>query len=287
MRTFLLRHARNTVYSNVWIAFGAALWVHAAGIEIGAKQSVAAWLTFFATVFVYNFQRVVKLSRRTKHVIPGRNAWLYNNRFWIWVWVIVGGIGSGFTALFLPPAGWRTLAVPALISLLYVVQFIPAQNGLRTLRELPGAKILLIAACWAVVGSFLPLVFDRNPDARVWWMWGEKCAFILAITIPFDIRDLKYDDAHMRTLPQLLGLGGAKTSALVLVVISAGLTLGALLSGWYTPPYAVATWVALVPAAWLIAGTHEDRPELYFTAGLDGTIALMGGLQLLALFLFG
>ena len=286
MFAFLRKHLRNTVYSNIWIALGAALWVYAATLVLGNENTSLALLTFFATVFTYNFQRIVKLSRRPEKIVAGRNEWLYRNRFWIWIWVIVGGIGCFFCSLKLTANAWLVLCLSGALSVLYIARIVPGKKARATLRELPGMKIVWIAASWAVVGALLPAAqLDYFPEG-LGWMVAEKGLFIVAITIPFDIRDLQYDNPKMRTLPQLLGVKKASALAVVLLLLSALCALGGLQTGLYPLPFVWANLAALPVAGWMILRARKPQTELFFTAGIDGTIALQAALQIAALSLF-
>ena len=41
-------------------------------------------------------------------------------------------------------------------------------------------------------------------------LWGERCLVIAALTLPFDLRDRRWDEDGMRTWPQLLGPVGTR-----------------------------------------------------------------------------
>lgn len=285
MLAFLRKHWRNTVYSNIWIAFGAALWVYSATWVLGEAHLTLALLTFFATVFTYNFQRIVKLSRRPEKIVAGRNEWLYRNRFWIWLWVVVGGIGGFFCSLQLSAEAWLVLALEGSLALLYIARIVPSKKTPLTLRELPGTKIFWIAASWAVVGALLPAAqLGHFPDG-LYWMVLEKALFIVAITIPFDVRDLQYDSPKMRTLPQILGANRACNLALVLLLLCGLAQAAAVNVGLYPVAYGASTMATLPVAAWLVHRSRKEQTELFFTAGIDGQIALQAAAQLAALYL--
>jgi hypothetical protein len=47
---------------------------------------------------------------------------------------------------------------------------------------------------------------------------AQLVLFVLALCIPFEIRDLKYDEITLRTLPQLVGIKTAKIIGLLLLL---------------------------------------------------------------------
>src|SRR5690554_8135853 len=79
--------------------------------------------------------------------------------------------------------------------------------------------------------------------------------FILAATVPFDIRDLVYDGKHKSTIPQILGVKGAKTIALLFLILSA-------LSLYCSFPTVICMWLfylCYLVLAILIIGRSEER----------------------------
>ena len=100
--------------------------------------------------------------------------------------------------------------------------------------------------------------------------------FIIGITIPFDIRDLSFDPASYKTIPQLFGIKGAKVVASLLV--------GSTVLGWaylYTNNNIgliglVSQIIVVAITLVVIRNTKPQRPELYFTGLIDGLIILSG-----------
>jgi 4-hydroxybenzoate polyprenyltransferase len=48
----------------------------------------------------------------------------------------------------------------------------------------------------------------------------DRFLFVLAITIPFDIRDLKFDKNEIKTIPMVFGIRGAKKIAFACLFLS-------------------------------------------------------------------
>jgi|GEM_PF-515063 len=279
LRIFLSKQWRNTVYSNVWIALCAAAFCFQGEILIGqSSEGLLPLFVFFATVFLYNFQRVVKLFQKPSYSIPGRNTWLVKNRLAIMIWSIVGGIVMIVIALNLPLRDWIVLSIGGFFSILYVMSIGKRDGKSVAVRELPFIKIFLIAISWVIMGAIFPQVHHEGWRAlesnQLIWMSLEKFFFIWAITIPFDIRDLEYDDKRMKTIPQLFGVNGSLWLSRILIVAAAGSVVFAGFSGFYSPQSVGALLACYV----FIGGTFEyarvKRDELYYTGWLDGTILL-------------
>lgn len=282
MTGFLHTHWRNTVYSNLWIALGAGLWVWAACEAFDANGLLPGVFTASATVFVYNFQRLVKLSDRPNVIVPGRNEWLYQNRFWMLMWVFAGLGGVVFTALQIAFHQLAILMLPCALALAYVFRIIPGKPRPQALREIPGLKIFLIAFTWSVVCGVFPASFAHDPGAGIMLFAFERFFFILAITVPFDVRDLRYDDSRMRTIPQILGVQKSLRFAQISLVLSGLMAVWCWFIGFTDVWFMIASLLALIPAAWLIHATEPDKPELFYTGKLDGLIAFQAILQALS-----
>ena len=84
------------------------------------------------------------------------------------------------------------------------------------LRDIPTIKIFLISLIWTVTTVFL-LVVENNIklEKQVILELLSRFFFVFAITIPFDIRDMKYDKKTLKTIPQIVGLKQAKVISLI------------------------------------------------------------------------
>ena len=65
------------------------------------------------------------------------------------------------------------------------------------------------------------LVIENNLEitSDVIYLFMGRLFFILAITIPFDIRDLKYDEANLRTIPIIFGASKARLIGLLFLLV--------------------------------------------------------------------
>nr|WP_321410826.1 hypothetical protein [uncultured Allomuricauda sp.] len=99
---------------------------------------------------------------------------------------------------------WIATAVFGVLSALYAVPLLPSA---KNLRNLGGLKIYIVAFVWAGFSVLLPVL-----DAKMTLDWDVAVTFIqrmllvLVLILPFEIRDLQWDDKSLRTLPQVLGV---------------------------------------------------------------------------------
>lgn len=97
-------------------------------------------------------------------------------------------------------------------------------------------------------------------------------AYVLAVTIPFDIRDLKYDLKGQGTIPQLIGVSASKMLAIALL-LSSMFIISSLFPILLMQPM---FYLAFVLQMGLIVLMSESRSDLYCAGWIDGSIAILG-----------
>ncbi|MEZ4858263.1 MAG: hypothetical protein R2781_05575 [Flavobacteriaceae bacterium] len=94
-----------------------------------------------------------------------------------------------------------------LVTVLYVLPFYRKKN----LRNFEGLKIYIVAFVWAGVTVLLPwIASENNLNTDVFLTFLQRFLWVLVLIIPFEIRDLVYDDLTLGTLPQKLGVSKTK-----------------------------------------------------------------------------
>ncbi len=159
------------------------------------------------------------------------------------------------------------LLVSGVVSLLYVI---PVKGII--MREIPYMKVYLIAFTWAAVLILFPMLNEQKFEWNVLIQAVAHALFIISATIPFDIRDLKFDRDTHKTIPQVVGIVWSKVISVVLLVL--------FLFGmfWVTPsllenPFFL---VAIAIQFLLILLMNENRGDIYCAGAIDGAIGLIG-----------
>ncbi len=104
-----------------------------------------------------------------------------------------------------------------LLTLLYTFPL-----GLKNnLRNIPSLKIVIIALVWSGITSFL-LFFDNKISfsSNAILVIIQRFLFIIVLTLPFDIRDVKFDKKHLKTFPQIIGVVQTKKIGFILLLIT-------------------------------------------------------------------
>ena len=206
------------LYSNLFVSFCVvALSIRTVLIlDVGVNNNFLFFI-FFSTLFIYHFQRLIRI--KYKEYSSNNAIWNKSNIklsiivtfFSFFVCIVLALNLSSITLFFLIPLSAISVLYPLKIN-----KFI--KSGI-SLRELPFLKIFLISIVWAFTTTILvasnyldwknliPIILDRF-------------CFVMAITIPFDIRDLKFDNKRIKTIPMVFGVKGAKQLAYFLLFLS-------------------------------------------------------------------
>jgi 4-hydroxybenzoate polyprenyltransferase len=195
--------------------------------------------------------------------------WLETNKKYISFLTIFSGLiaAAGFWCLIenvLPVL--ICLGLTGAISFFYVVPIFG-----KSIRDLPGIKSFVIAFVWVLILFVLPAINEGQLTVKVLPELAAYFLFFIALTIPFDIRDLKYDHPKQKTLPQVLGTEGSKILA-TLLIMAFTITLIILKAQFFwNPIFLGASLLAML----LILGTNESRKEGYF-ALIDCVMIILG-----------
>lgn len=262
--------------TNLYIAAGAALFAASPYFFFGAAPNVYVLGTvFFGTLFMYNFQRRVGDLDGTGQYRAVKN-----------IFMALGAAGTAAFGFGLSGSVFLIFAGAALLSAAYALPVFPGKgrNERTSLRKLPYFKIWTVTAAWILVGVVVPLADSAGGDLPAFdaVVFGvQQGAFIFALAAAFDIRDLPSDAPEHRTLPQILGIGGAVRAGLVALRISASACAVLYLFG-KTDIAQLAVHIAVCAAAGiLLKRTVPERPPLFFSLGADGILAAQGlGLML-------
>lgn len=98
---------------------------------------------------------------------------------------------------------------------------VPISEGRRNLRSVYGIKIAVIALVWAGVTVVLPVMNHGIESLSVMDVGIEslqRLLFVAVLILPFDIRDYRYDDIALGTLPQLIGVRESKVLGMGLLI---------------------------------------------------------------------
>ncbi len=259
------------INSSIHVALSAFALSWLTLIEYQIAFDVDALLfIFFATIVGYNFVKFFGLAK------------FHHRRLSGWLKIIQGlsficFLIIGYFATQLQIKTLIYLAVFAVITFLYAIPFLPKKLYLdhqQNLRNVSGLKVYVIALVWAGVTVFIPLINNNSLlDSTVILIFAKRFLFVLAMMLPFEIRDMQFDSIKLATIPQKIGIKNTKIMGVILavlffslaffmsekslniLVIQLGITmlliLSVLFSGKNQGKYYSGFWVESIPILWL------------------------------------
>ncbi|MCH2216446.1 MAG: hypothetical protein MK086_14880 [Flavobacteriales bacterium] len=258
--------------TNLFIALAAAFSALSASFFFGEEiDDYLCVFIFFSTLFTYNFQRILgDFHRNDASISFGKGL------------MIFGGIGmiSFFWTISIPQI--LILSCCGILSFAYAYPFIQTEGGKLSLRLIPRLKLWIIVLVWSVSVAFVPLYGSDLSFFELMLFSTQQGFFVASLTIPFDIRDLRFDSPSQQTIPQILGVKRAVNLSLVFLVIS---FLCSLLFYHYgsVPMSVFAAYAAsLCVSAMILQRANPSNDDLYFTIFVDGMIILQAGMIILA-----
>jgi len=273
MPSFLIKIFNLILYSNFWIALAAVAATAQTFFLIQGKivEFNFHLFTFSSTLFIYAIHRIVGLQKVKPFQSKGRYLVISSFKSHIIIYAFVAGITAFVCFWKLQRTVQLSLVIPGIVSLAYVL---PMLAGKKRLRDINFIKIFLIAIVWAWVGVVLPVLqIEQNLDTTIWWMVAERALFIFAITLPFDIRDLKVDEhAAVQTIPAKIGVNWSKGLAFSALVLMLFCSWQSVVLETYTSRNWWTLLLSAVSTGVFIFFSDRKMHDYYFTALLDGTI---------------
>ena len=249
MKSFI----RFLVFSNIWVAFCVLALALSSELLLETENHQISKFVFFATVFTYNFQRVVRVKRGANHM---RKEWLLMHRIAIYFLILLGGIMSAYYFFEFQIFTQIAIVFSGVLSLLYPFG----------LRKIPFSKIFVIALVWTI-STMLLLVLENNIPItqNIVLHLMARFLFVFAITIPFDIRDLKYDAGNLQTIPLFFGTEKARFISVISVFICGIIAVFQYFESTMILSNLLALILLYFVASIFIEKSDESKGEMYFS----------------------
>ena len=213
---------------------------------------------FLASITGYNFVKYAGIAKL-------HHSSLAKNLKIIQVFSLVCFLGMLFYLFRLKMETVIALVILGGLTLLYAL---PLFTQKRNLRSLPGIKIFIIAVVWAGVTVILPYIeYERLLDWSILIDFLQRLILVIVLTLPFELRDLRFDSEELETIPQRLGVFQAKVFGSILLLLLFGIEFFQIND--YGLNFLLYTIVLLVTAALLwISGTRQ--PKYYSSFIVEG-----------------
>lgn len=248
----------------------ALTWITLIQFEIDHDE-YSLFFVFFASVTGYNFVKYFGIAKFHHRSLAG---WLKT----IQVFSLLAFMALCYFALKLETDSLVLIAILGVITFLYAVPLLPKKYFIdeqKNLRQISGLKVYIIALVWTFATVVLPLVNNEvTLDYDVWITVLQRFIFVIALMLPFEIRDLNYDSLKLATIPQKIGIKKTKVFGVLLLIVfvlleffkdslSYGLLITTIIIAFVTllfvmyshkkqSKYYSAFWVEGLPIFWLV-----------------------------------
>lgn len=243
------------------------------------------FFTAGSTLVIYNLNMLTGLKElREVGTDSERHHWCMDNERLMQFTLGIGLLMAAVSIWLLNAIIWLFMIPLTVVALLYTVPILKRKTQAVRMREIGLWKIFLIAIVWSGMTVVLPAVefegLGQLSDPLSWWLAVERGIFILAITIPFDIRDLTNDAKKgIRTIPSTIGVFRSVLLAETLL----GLFL--FLVWWRTGAAQTTFFGYLIPTVLTALGVSYATPQrndMYCSFWIEGTMILLSVSVLLA-----
>lgn len=268
------------LFSNIFISLGAAaqglVTYHLLNKPI--NLSIILFL-FFSTILTYNFSILIQNPKNPRQSVFKRVRWIFSHFKLNIAITLTAAIFLFVAFVFL---NFNTQILVLLLGVLSISYALPIfyYNGKRlSLRNIPGLKLFLIALVWALSSVLLPIMELKNSgqieisDYHIFILIAKRFLFIMAITIPFDVRDMFQDKVYgLKTIATVFGERKSLIACQLMLISYLVLLFLFRDNGFNNDFFALATTILL--SGWLIFKSKWQRNEYYYFFYLDGILIL-------------
>ena len=225
---------------------------------------------YFGTIVGYNFIKYDALAR------SGKPKLSLNLKLFITISVLAF-IGTAYCFFKLNLMTQVVSAVVFAVTALYTLPFFPNHKNARSWA---GLKIYMVALCWVGVTVVLPILNAGAPLTTDCYIIGVK-RFILVVVLlfVFEIIDLAWDDPHLKTVPQQIGVQHTKQLGIALLLVFLFLELFQMERNWRH--FTASIFLILITQAFLLFA--NERRSRYYTVFWTESIPVFWLLALLFL----
>lgn len=240
------------INSSLHVAFAVYALVRITELYFGLPYNEPLdYFIFYGSITGYNFVKYAGIAK-LHHMSLTKNLRLIQ---------ILSLISFVLMLYYASKIGYNTLLYFVPLGLLTLLYAVPIFNGLtKSLRNTASIKIIVIAIVWAGVTALIPILsVDKYVDTKIMLVVIQRFLFVIVLTLPFDIRDLRFDKKHLQTIPQLIGIERTKKLGFVLL----GITM--VIEFFITPnhQYKVAYLIVFVILLMLLQRAKRKQSKYY------------------------
>ncbi|HSQ46871.1 MAG TPA: hypothetical protein VLM44_08145 [Lutibacter sp.] len=261
------------IFSNIHVALVGFSLTKITLLNFEISDYLTPLFVAFAVLISYNFIRFYEIKNNRLNWFKD---WFFMNIEGILLLMILSILGLAYISFFTDfnPTSLMILFPFAFMTFFYAIPLFKIGKLEVSFRNFPMVKIFSIVIAWAGISVFFPL-YEANYQltSAVYLEFFQRILFLLAITIPFDIRDVNTDSKSLKTLPQIIGITSSKVLGIFflfgfvllevfkenftyigfLIVLIISMITGIFL--WFSSPkrprYYTSFWVESIPIIWM------------------------------------
>lgn len=246
--------------ASIHVALVAISFVLITAFEFEIKPSYEfVAFVFFATILAYNFVKYYGVYKSHFQKFTNKIALISAVS-------IISLFGMIYSSYFLKLNTLLFAFLLVLITMLYAMPFLPQKRMLfliSNLRNTAGIKVYIIASVWAGVGVVLPLIESKTGlTGHIVLTIVQRFVLVIVLMLPFEIRDLQFDDLKLETIPQKIGVKATKALGFTLIAVIAALEY---IKGNQPNMHAISLLMILCVTAFLLRFMNVNR-HWYYTA---------------------
>lgn len=279
LRNYIQRAVDTLLFSNVFIALCAVAQGGLTYLLLSLPlDGVVLTILGCSTLALYNFSMILGKPPQPEKSRFRRVRWVFKHERSLWGWTGLAVVILLALGLQLHWPAFLLLGAMGAMGLAYNLPVLPIQGKRHWvgLRQITGLKLFYIGLMWAMSNVLLPVarayyegvVIDGWQVVQLFvWVF----LFVVAITIPFDIRDIYQDRYYgLKTIPVMVGERKALALSAALLVLHA---CWIWISG-YPLHVRIALSVTSAICLVMILFPPVKKNEYYYFFLLDGMMAL-------------
>jgi 4-hydroxybenzoate polyprenyltransferase len=271
----LMRKSVDTlIYSNIFIGICAVALTLTNQLTVGENIHFdnSLGFVFFSTLFTYSYLKFGNLS-----VIPSttHRRWAQQHAQLSKNILLISLIGTVFYFSKLSAKAELIVAGLALFTAFYGFVDIPFIPSKMKLRDFGLLKTIFVAVVWSITTVVVPMEGTFVERQMMVFLILRRLLFILALTIPFEIKDMSGDRQDpITTLPIMFGVSNTKLLAQgVLLLLMIILTIQYLFFD-ISLTNMLAVNLSLLISIFCIQPIKEETNDKWYYVALDGMMIL-------------
>ncbi|MAZ55955.1 MAG: hypothetical protein CMP54_03065 [Flavobacteriales bacterium] len=257
------------INTNIFVSISTFCLYKISELLFGFQNYKIGLFIFFSTLFAYNYMRLPLFCQEN---FSNNYSTDYYQKS-IYFFLFISALFIIFLSFSLGLKFIQLLFPPILISIIYPL-LIKINNRQYGIRNIPFLKIFLISFTWSYVTLLLPgLYYDIQLDYFLLSSFFERFLFVLAIAIPFDIRD--YNSDKIQTIPNTIGVINSKIFAwFCLLLIQILLVINVIQSN-ITMPIFLGLFLSIEICSLVIYLTNSERSSFFYSILVESLSLVM------------